>query len=39
MPKAAISMATNNKHPGNHSGTGSDSHVTGRHFFFFPVGG
>lgn len=30
---ADITMATNNKHPRNHSGTGSDSHVTGRHFF------
>ena len=38
VPKAAISMATNNKHPGNHSGTGSDSHVTGRQFFFFQWG-
>ena len=34
MPTVAISMATNNKHPGNHSGTGSDSHMTGRLFFF-----
>lgn len=32
-------MATNNKHPGNHSGTGSDSHVTGRQVFFFFSGG
>lgn len=38
VPKAAISMATNNKHPGNHSGTGSGSHVTGRQFFFFSGG-
>lgn len=33
VPTAAITMATNNKHPRNHSGTGSDGHVTGRHFF------
>lgn len=26
-------MATNNKHPRNHSETGSGGHVTGRHFF------
>lgn len=30
-------MATNNKHPGNHRGPGSDSHVTGSQFF--SVGG
>lgn len=33
VPTAAITMATNNKHPRNHSGTGSDEHVTGRRFF------
>lgn len=39
VPTAAITMATNNKHPRNHSGTGSDEHVTGRLFSPFTVRG
>lgn len=39
VPTAAITMATNNKHPRNHSGTGSDEHVTGRLFPPLLLGG